>query len=265
MIRLMTTTVQWARSSQAFRNGSSGCPPCYGLLARCPSTTRSVFLLSSSCLPPVFLLSSSWLPLVFLLSSSFLPPVFLQSSSCLPPGSLLSSSRLPPGFLLSSSWLPFFLPPVFLLSSFSLPPVFLMPADVTPQGGELDTLLDGLALTGMLLSLVVIVRGAANVPILTALWVLYMSLVNVEQNWFSFGWESQLMETGLLLSLCLTRAFTSGFLAIWCVPLVSLSWLPSHLPSPALVVWGNGWLIVRIMLGAGLIKVSLEVTVMRLK
>lgn len=109
------------------------------------------------------------------------------------------------------------------------------------QGGELDTLLDGLALTGMLLSLVVIVRGAANAPIMTALWVLYMSLVNVGQNWFSFGWESQLLET--------------GFLAIWCVPLLSLSRLPSHLPSPALVVWGNRWLIVRIMLGAGLIKV----------
>ena len=64
------------------------------------------------------------------------------------------------------------------------------------QGGELDALLDGIALTGILLSLVVMVRGAANMPIMALLWILYMSLVNVGQTWFSFGWESQLLETG---------------------------------------------------------------------
>ena len=42
--------------------------------------------------------------------------------------------------------------------------------------------------------------------------------VSVGQTWFSFGWESQLLET--------------GFLAIWSVPLWSWRQMPSGLPSP---------------------------------
>ncbi|EUA16200.1 lipase maturation factor 1 domain protein [Mycobacterium xenopi 4042] len=30
------------------------------------------------------------------------------------------------------------------------------------------------------------------------LWVLYLSIVNVGQTWYSFGWESLLLETGFL-------------------------------------------------------------------
>jgi hypothetical protein len=111
------------------------------------------------------------------------------------------------------------------------------------EGGELDSLLDGQAICGLLLAAGVVVRGAANMLVLGALWLLYTSIVNVGQHWFSFGWESQLLET--------------GFLAIWSVPLVSLARLPGSLPPPSLAVWGHRWLIVRIMLGAGLIKVCM--------
>ena len=44
----------------------------------------------------------------------------------------------------------------------------------------------------------VLVTGAANMLALALLWILYTSLVNVGQTWFSFGWESQLLETGFL-------------------------------------------------------------------
>ena len=108
------------------------------------------------------------------------------------------------------------------------------------KGGELDVFLDGIALTGAFLAILVMVRGAANMMVMATMWILYMSIVNVGQTWFSFGWESQLLET--------------GFLAIWAVPLFSLSRFPSNLPPPSLVVWGNRWLIFRIMIGAGLIK-----------
>ena len=30
------------------------------------------------------------------------------------------------------------------------------------------------------------------------LWVLYLSIVNVGQIWYGFGWESLLLETGFL-------------------------------------------------------------------
>ncbi|XP_054098362.2 lipase maturation factor 1 isoform X3 [Callithrix jacchus] len=55
------------------------------------------------------------------------------------------------------------------------------------------------------------------------------------------GWESQLLET--------------GFLGIFLCPLWTLSRLPRHTPTSRIVLWGFRWLIFRIMLGAGLIKI----------
>ncbi|XP_062957137.1 lipase maturation factor 1 [Cynocephalus volans] len=55
------------------------------------------------------------------------------------------------------------------------------------------------------------------------------------------GWESQLLET--------------GFLGVFLCPLWTLSRLPRHTPTSRIVLWGFRWLIFRIMLGAGLIKI----------
>ncbi|XP_049989368.1 lipase maturation factor 1 [Alexandromys fortis] len=101
--------------------------------------------------------------------------------------------------------------------------------------------LDLLALLGLGLSSFVLVSGCANMILMATLWALYMSLVNVGQIWYSFGWESQLLET--------------GFLGIFLCPLWTLSRLPKHTPTSGVVLWGFRWLIFRIMLGAGLIKI----------
>ena len=74
---------------------------------------------------------------------------------------------------------------------------------------NMDYYLDLTAMIGMVISLIVFVLGSANALLMFSLWILYHSIVNVGQAWFSFGWESQLLET--------------GFLAIWIVPLLSLS------------------------------------------
>ncbi|XP_056389443.1 lipase maturation factor 1 isoform X1 [Hyla sarda] len=55
------------------------------------------------------------------------------------------------------------------------------------------------------------------------------------------GWESQLLET--------------GFLGIFLCPLWSLSRVPKGTPPSGIVIWAHRWLIFRIMLGAGLIKI----------
>jgi len=47
----------------------------------------------------------------------------------------------------------------------------------------------------------------------------------------------------------------TGFLAVFLVPLVSLARFPRSWPPPMVVVWGYRWLMFRIMLGAGLIKI----------
>ncbi|KAM8837639.1 lipase maturation factor 1 isoform 1-T1 [Spinachia spinachia] len=106
---------------------------------------------------------------------------------------------------------------------------------------DMDANLDGIALMGMALSAFVLVTGMANMVVMVTLWVLYHSLVSVGQLWYSFGWESQLLET--------------GFLAIFLCPVWTVSQVPRRCPPSLVCIWTFRWLIVRIMLGAGLIKI----------
>lgn len=81
--------------------------------------------------------------------------------------------------------------------------------------------------------------GLANAFIMVVLWLLYMSIVHVGQIWYGYGWEIQLLET--------------GFLAIFLCPLIDLRPFPRReTPYPIIVLFR--FLIFRIMLGAGLIK-----------
>ena len=81
--------------------------------------------------------------------------------------------------------------------------------------------------------------GFANALLMAVLWALYMSFVHVGQDWYGYGWEIQLLET--------------GFLAIFLCPLLDARPFPRR-PPPRAVIWLLRWLIFRIMLGAGLIK-----------
>lgn len=101
-----------------------------------------------------------------------------------------------------------------------------------------DSMLVTFAWIGFVLSLVV-VAGYANSIMLTILWILYMSFVHVGQEWYGYGWEMQLTET--------------GFLAIFLCPLLDARPFPKReAPFPIIVLFR--WLIFRIMFGAGLIK-----------
>jgi hypothetical protein len=102
-----------------------------------------------------------------------------------------------------------------------------------------DSLLMGLAWCGALLSLSVLL-GVTNAAVMAALWGLYLSFVHVGQDWYGYGWEIQLLET--------------GFLAIFLCPWGSLRPFPRRRPAPV-VIYLNRWLIFRIMVGAGLIKI----------
>jgi len=104
--------------------------------------------------------------------------------------------------------------------------------------GHSDKVLLVTAWIGLLLSLVVI-AGYANAPLLALLWFLYLSFIYAGQDWYGYGWEIQLTET--------------GFLAIFLCPLLDMRPFPKYAP-PLLVVILFRWLIFRVMLGAGLIK-----------
>jgi hypothetical protein len=101
-----------------------------------------------------------------------------------------------------------------------------------------DAALMVVAWTGFGLSCVV-VAGFANAIVMTMLWVLYMSIVHVGQDWYSYGWEIQILET--------------GFLAIFLCPLLDMRVFPKR-RTPVVIIYLFRWLIFRIMLGAGLIK-----------
>lgn len=102
-----------------------------------------------------------------------------------------------------------------------------------------DTALLNVAWIGFVLSLIV-VAGYANAPLLMILWFLYMSVVHVGQDWYGFGWEIQLIET--------------GFLAIFLCPMLDMRPFPKR-PPPFQIIVLFRWLIFRIMLGSGLIKI----------
>jgi hypothetical protein len=101
-----------------------------------------------------------------------------------------------------------------------------------------DTALLTVAWVGFILSCVV-AAGYANAPLLGVLWFLYMSIVHMGQDWYGYGWEIQLTET--------------GFLAIFLCPLIDMRPFPKRAtPFPIIVLFR--WLIFRCMLGSGMIK-----------
>ena len=102
-----------------------------------------------------------------------------------------------------------------------------------------DAFIQGVMWTGVALSFLVMC-GLANVPVMFLLWALYLSLLPIGQVWYGYGWDMQLLET--------------GFLAMFLCPLLDPRPFPARAP-PVLIIWLFRWLIFRIMLGAGLIKI----------
>lgn len=102
-----------------------------------------------------------------------------------------------------------------------------------------DAGFETVSIAGMLASAAVLVGVVDRAPLWTAmlvwlaLWALYLSIVNVGQTWYGFGWETLLLET--------------GFLAIFLGP--------AHSAPPTIGLWLIRWLLFRVEFGAGLIKI----------
>lgn len=101
-----------------------------------------------------------------------------------------------------------------------------------------DFMIQAVTWTGVALAALV-TAGFANALILLVLWLLYLSMLPIGQEWLQYGWDIQILET--------------GFLGILLCPLLDLRPFPRRAP-PVPVIWLYRWLIWRIMLGAGLIK-----------
>ncbi|MHA7269677.1 lipase maturation factor family protein [Arthrobacter sp. HLT1-20] len=101
-----------------------------------------------------------------------------------------------------------------------------------------DALLRTVAWTGAVLAATVVLglpqQGPAWLPMLVflALWLLYMSMVNVGQVFYGFGWEILLLEAG----------FLAAFLG------------SDQTSTPVITLWLFRWLLFRLEFGAGMIK-----------
>ncbi|WP_104821237.1 lipase maturation factor family protein [Kitasatospora sp. MMS16-BH015] len=102
-----------------------------------------------------------------------------------------------------------------------------------------DRAFAALAWTGVLLAAAVLAGAAELLPLGGAmalwavLWVLYLSIVNVGQTWYAFGWESLLLEAGSLM------VFLGN----------------GQVAPPWPVLWLLRWLVFRVEFGAGMIKI----------
>lgn len=105
---------------------------------------------------------------------------------------------------------------------------------------SMDQLLDGIAYLGLIISCILVTKGAANVPLLALLWLCQQSLMSVGGPWYGFGWETMLAEL--------------TFHLMFMVPMFSMSPLPVPTPVPMVTIYALRWFLFRIMIGSGLIK-----------
>jgi predicted DCC family thiol-disulfide oxidoreductase YuxK len=91
--------------------------------------------------------------------------------------------------------------------------------------------------TGLAVFLII---GFAPVPCLFLLWLIYLSLTTVSQEFLSFQWDNLLLET--------------GFLAIFFAPWQLLPRLARAPPPSRLVLWLFRWLLFRLMFESGCVK-----------
>lgn len=102
-----------------------------------------------------------------------------------------------------------------------------------------DRLLRAVCVTGMAISATLVLGlpqlGPPWVPLIAflALWLLYMSIVNVGQTFYGFGWEMLLLEAG----------FTVAFLG------------SDQTDPPRTILILVAWLVFRLEFGAGMIKI----------
>lgn len=101
-----------------------------------------------------------------------------------------------------------------------------------------DGMLRAVAWTGAALSALV-VAGVVQlaptyvfVPVSLVIWFLYLSIVNIGQTFYGFGWESLICEAG----------FVVAFLGAW------------DTAPPITIVFFVRWLVFRLEFGAGMIK-----------
>jgi len=102
-----------------------------------------------------------------------------------------------------------------------------------------DRFFTAVAGTGAVLSAAMAAGLGNTIPLWAAmlcwsvLWLMYLSIVNIGQRWYAFGWESLLLEAGFLM------VFLGN----------------DDIAPPLLILMLLRWLVFRVEFGAGLVKI----------
>jgi hypothetical protein len=104
-----------------------------------------------------------------------------------------------------------------------------------------DGMLRFLCVGGAVLSSL-LVAGFLPAPLLALLWLFYLSLSVVGQEFLSYQWDTLLLET--------------GFLAIFLAPLTWRERRRELVDPPRIVVWLFLWLLFRLNVGSGVLKLA---------
>ncbi|MBI4115586.1 MAG: lipase maturation factor family protein, partial [Candidatus Omnitrophica bacterium] len=102
-----------------------------------------------------------------------------------------------------------------------------------------DGILELACALGVLLSLFLI-AGIASSPICLSLWILYLSLVTVGDDFLEFQWDNLLLEI--------------GFLIIFLTPPKLWNKFSPQTPPSSMVLWLLRWLLFRLMFSSGMVK-----------
>jgi hypothetical protein len=86
------------------------------------------------------------------------------------------------------------------------------------------------------------IAGLGSIVVLPVLWLLYLSLNVVGQDFLSFQWDALLLEAGIV--------------AIALTPLRWRHRISEHVDPPVLARWLVWWLLFRLMFGSGLVKLA---------
>ena len=104
-----------------------------------------------------------------------------------------------------------------------------------------DAFLRGLCAAGVALA-ALLVAGFGSVGVLPVLWLLYLSLSVVAREFLGFQWDALLLETGLI--------------AVFLAPVAIRERVRDHDGMPRLARWLLLWLLFRLMIGSGAVKLA---------
>ena len=89
---------------------------------------------------------------------------------------------------------------------------------------------------------VLLMAGIAPIPVLLWLWLDYLSLSAVSREFLSYQWDAALLEAGLI--------------AVFIAPPVLRERRDAAVDPPVVARWLMVWLVIRLMVGSGAVKLS---------